>query len=68
MIEFCDVHNFSSQGNYLPFAEQALRDRARQLIQAFDGTFGKVLADLIGKGQSEPAVFGTSSTFNHTPV
>jgi AcrR family transcriptional regulator len=37
-------------------AEEALRIRVRFLIQGFNGLFGKVMADLIAEGQSEPAV------------
>jgi AcrR family transcriptional regulator len=37
-------------------AEESLRFRARRLIDAFNGPFGKIVAGLIGEGQSEPAV------------
>jgi AcrR family transcriptional regulator len=37
-------------------AEAALRARMRKLITALRGDFGKVMADLIAEGQSEPAV------------
>ncbi len=37
-------------------AEQALRWRVRRLISAFNGLFGKVMADLIAEGQSEPSL------------
>jgi AcrR family transcriptional regulator len=37
-------------------AEAALRFRVRQVIDAFNGPFGKIVAGLIGEGQSEPAV------------
>ncbi len=37
-------------------AEQAIRARVRRTIRAFNGLFGKVMADLIAEGQSEPAV------------
>lgn len=37
-------------------AEQALRNRVRVLIQESNGLFGKVMAELIAEGQSEPAV------------
>ncbi len=36
--------------------EQALRNKVRHLIQQFNGLFGKVMADLIAEGQSEPEV------------
>src|ERR1700683_1998399 len=38
-------------------AEESLRLRARRLIDAFNGPFGKIVAGLIAEGQSEPAVF-----------
>ena len=37
-------------------AEQAIRGKVRWLIGEFNGLFGKVMADLIAEGQSEPAV------------
>ena len=37
-------------------AEETLRTNVRALIRAFNGLFGKVMADLIAEGQSEPAV------------
>ena len=37
-------------------AEASLRFRARRLIDAFNGPFGKIVAGLIAEGQSEPAV------------
>jgi len=37
-------------------SEETLRRKVRQLIQEFNALFGKVMADLIAEGQSEPAV------------
>lgn len=37
-------------------AEATIRSTVRGLIGAFNGFFGKVMADLIAEGQSEPAV------------
>ena len=37
-------------------AEEALRTGVRALIRAFNGLFGKVMADLVAEGQSEPEV------------
>jgi AcrR family transcriptional regulator len=37
-------------------AEETLRINVRALIRAFNGLFGKVMADLIAEGQSEPEV------------
>jgi AcrR family transcriptional regulator len=37
-------------------AEESLRLRVRQLIEAFNGPFGTMVAGLIGEGQSEPAI------------
>ena len=37
-------------------AEESLRFRARSLIRAFNGPFGRIVAGLIAEGQSEPAV------------
>ena len=37
-------------------AEEVIRGKVRRLIRALNGLFGKVLADLIAEGQSEPAV------------
>jgi AcrR family transcriptional regulator len=37
-------------------AEQALRNSVRALIHESNGLFGKVMAELIAEGQSEPAV------------
>jgi AcrR family transcriptional regulator len=37
-------------------AEQAIRSKVRVLIQESNGLFGKVMAELIAEGQSEPAV------------
>ena len=37
-------------------AEQALRWRVRRLIAAFNGLFGKVMADMIAEGQNEPSI------------
>jgi AcrR family transcriptional regulator len=39
-----------------PSAEQNLRHRLHRLIAAFNGPLGKIMADLIAEGQSEPAV------------
>lgn len=39
-----------------PTAEAALRTTMRRLIKGFNGVFGKVLADLIAEGQSDPTV------------
>lgn len=36
--------------------EQGIRRRVRRLIAEFRGLFGKVMAELIAEGQSEPAV------------
>lgn len=36
--------------------EESLRLKTRGLIQEFNGLFGKVMADLIAEGQSEPPV------------
>jgi AcrR family transcriptional regulator len=37
-------------------AEEMIRHGVRALIRAFNGLFGKVMADLIAEGQSEPEV------------
>ena len=37
-------------------AEEALRTKMRRLIRAVNGLFGKVVADLIAEGQSDPAI------------
>jgi AcrR family transcriptional regulator len=37
-------------------AEAAIRAKVRHLIAEFNGLFGKVMADLIAEGQSDPAV------------
>jgi AcrR family transcriptional regulator len=37
-------------------AEEAIRIKMRRLIKAFNGLFGKVVADLIAEGQSDPAI------------
>jgi len=37
-------------------AEAAIRERARRLVVALNGLFGKVMAELIAEGQSDPAV------------
>ena len=37
-------------------ANESLRLRARRLIDAFKGPFGKIVAGLIAEGQSEPAI------------
>jgi AcrR family transcriptional regulator len=37
-------------------AKESLQFRARRLIDAFNGPFGKIVAGLIAEGQSEPAV------------
>src|SRR5579859_7693707 len=37
-------------------AEESLRFRVRNLIDAFNGPFGKIVAGLIAEGQSEPGV------------
>ena len=37
-------------------AEESLRFRARRLIDAFNGPFGRIVAGLIAEGQSEPAI------------
>lgn len=36
--------------------EAVLRARMRHLVRAFNGTFGKVMAELIAEGQGDPAV------------
>ena len=37
-------------------AEQVIRYKVQRLIQEFNGLFGKVMADLIAEGQSEPEI------------
>jgi AcrR family transcriptional regulator len=37
-------------------AEESIRGRMRNLIDGFNGLFGKVLAELIAEGQSDPRV------------
>jgi AcrR family transcriptional regulator len=37
-------------------AEEAIRAKVRHLIREFNGLFGKVMAELIAEGQSDPAV------------
>jgi AcrR family transcriptional regulator len=37
-------------------AEAAIRFRMRRLIHEFNGLFGKVMADLIAEGQSDPSI------------
>ena len=37
-------------------AEEAIRTKMRWLIGEFNGLFGKVMADLIAEGQSDPAI------------
>jgi AcrR family transcriptional regulator len=37
-------------------AEEVIRGKVRRLIRALNGLFGKVLADLIAEGQSEPSI------------
>jgi AcrR family transcriptional regulator len=37
-------------------AEEAIRAKMRRLIAEFNGLFGKVMADLIAEGQSDPAL------------
>ncbi len=37
-------------------AEEAIRAKMRRLISEFNGPFGKVVADLIAEGQSDPAI------------
>jgi AcrR family transcriptional regulator len=37
-------------------AEEVIRGKVRRLIRELNGLFGKVLADLIAEGQSEPAI------------
>ena len=37
-------------------AEEAIRTKMRRLIGEFNGLFGKVMADLIAEGQSDPAI------------
>ena len=37
-------------------AEVDLRQRLRRMIAVFNGPLGKIIADLIAEGQSEPAV------------
>jgi AcrR family transcriptional regulator len=39
--------------------QDAVRFTVRQLVKRFNGLFGKVMADLIAEGQSEPAVLET---------
>jgi AcrR family transcriptional regulator len=37
-------------------AEEAIRAKMRRLIKELNGLFGKVMADLIAEGQSDPAI------------
>jgi len=37
-------------------AEEVIRGKVRRLIRALNGLFGKVMADLIAEGQSEPSI------------
>jgi AcrR family transcriptional regulator len=37
-------------------AEEVIRAKIRRLIKEFNGLFGKVVADLIAEGQSDPAI------------
>ncbi len=38
--------------------EEAIRARMHRLVRAFNGMFGKVLADLIAEGQNDPGLLG----------
>ena len=42
--------------------QDAVRFTVRQLVKRFNGLFGKVMADLIAEGQTEPAVLETLYT------
>jgi len=37
-------------------AEDAIRSKVRRLIREFNGLFGKVIAELIAEGQSDPEI------------
>jgi transcriptional regulator with XRE-family HTH domain len=37
-------------------AEEAIRAKMRRMITEFNGLYGKIVADLIAEGQSEPAI------------
>lgn len=37
-------------------AEEAIRTQVRELIRLFNGFFGKVAAEILGEGQSDPAI------------
>jgi len=39
-------------------AEEAVRARMHRVVRAFNGMFGKVLADLIAEGQNDPGLLG----------
>src|ERR1039457_4608379 len=44
------------EGPVAATADEALRTKMRRLIVEINGLFGKVMADLIAEGQSDPAV------------
>jgi AcrR family transcriptional regulator len=58
-LVFAVFHERLARGPQTPTtatAEEALRINVRALIRAFNGLFGKVMADLVAEGQSEPEV------------
>lgn len=58
-LVFDTFHERIARGSELPeagTAEDAIRAKVRRLIREVHGVFGKVVADLIAEGQSEPEV------------
>lgn len=58
-LVFAMFHERLARDARVPEAETVealLRARMRHLVRAFNGTFGKVMAELIAEGQGDPAV------------
>ena len=58
-LVFAMFHERIDRNDAIPLtgtAEEVIRGKVRRLIRELNGLFGKVLADLIAEGQSEPAI------------
>ena len=58
-LVFSMFHERLDRDGHMPAAatvEAVLRARMKHLVRAFNGLFGKVMAELIAEGQSDPAV------------
>ena len=56
MATFAERIDQSTEPSSVPGGEAGVRKRVKALVSAFNGLFGKVMAELIAEGQSDPEI------------